>query len=138
DVGDAVVKAVNTAVDWLKEELDVYEGAVDDLLNLVVNAAGYAADHPNDCTLADAIEANYDGTGCLRDCDDGDDCADPEHSNVVQEVLSWIAALGGPRRSHRLPGAQRHAERPRWCCRKAGVNGGTTADTPSCTALRAG
>ena len=66
---------------------------MDDLLNLVVNATGYAADHPDDGTLADAIKANYDGSGCQRNCDDADRCDDPEHSNVVNEVLGWIAPL---------------------------------------------
>jgi len=93
-IADAVSTAVNTAVDWLKDELDVREGPVDDLLNLVVNATVYATKHPHDGTLADAIEANYDGTGCPRDCDDDEDCEDPDHNNVVAEVLSWIAPLG--------------------------------------------
>lgn len=94
DASEAVVQAVNTAVDWLKEELDAYEGAVDDLLNLVVNAAGYAAEHPDDGTLAEAIWESYGGGSCVRGCDDEDDCEDPEHSDIVEEVLSSIAELG--------------------------------------------
>jgi hypothetical protein len=92
EVVQAVTDAVNTAVDQLKEELDVWEGAVDDLLNLVVNASAYAAAHPHDATLADAIEANYDGSGC-EECDDPDDCEDPEHHDVVTEVLGWLNDL---------------------------------------------
>ncbi|MBS2531954.1 hypothetical protein KGQ20_04140 [Catenulispora sp. NF23] len=94
DVSLRAVQAVNTAVDWLKEELDVYEGAVDDLLNLVVNATGYAAEHPDDSTLAAAIWESYGGGSCIRGCDDEDYCEDPEHSDIVEEVLGWIAELG--------------------------------------------
>jgi len=56
-------------------------------MQVSINATGYAADHRHDGTLADAIEANYDGSCCIRNCDD------PEHSHVVEEVLGWIAPL---------------------------------------------
>jgi len=70
------------------------KGPVDDLLNLVVSATVYAAEHPNDATLPDAIEVNYASPGCENeDCEDPDGCEDPEHNDVVGMVLGWIAEL---------------------------------------------
>jgi hypothetical protein len=86
----AVFAGVNTACDWLREELGVRDGTpVADLLDLIVIAAVHAAEHPEGTTLAEAVKAGY-GHGDCQNCGGPDAC---RCDDVVGDVLAWLDDL---------------------------------------------
>jgi hypothetical protein len=92
EVAQAVFTGVNTACDWLREELGVRDGTpVADLLNLIVIAAVHAAEHPEGTTLAEAVKAGYGG-GDGQYCGGGGPDACP-CDDVVGDVLAWLDDL---------------------------------------------